>query len=454
MRLPYANLRVEHWNPGASLPLTLPIRVICNTSDEQIYTNIYTNSHAQRDWVKEEPAHGQVAILCGSGPSLKDCLKDIRALQQEGGKVFALNGAAQFLSDHLIYPDYQVILDARAETAQLLGPAKEHLFASQVSPELFAMMPKAKLWQLQVAGIDHILPDYEDAYVLIGGAASVGNTATCLAYAMGYRNLQIFGYDSSHRAGKGHAFHQKMNDGDPCALVKFAGKEYQSSLTMRLQAEKFQDTARELIDLGCNVEVHGDGLLPAIFNAKDSSVELERAKYEAMWAIPAYREHSPGEQLVVTAVEWMEMQEGSLIDFGIGSGKAANAFQSLGFGVSGVDIAQNCLNEGINIPVVQACLWQLPDLKADYGYCTDVMEHIPPQYIDDVLHGIMRCVPQAFFNICLVDDQLGSMIGERLHLSIYPMRWWAKKFDKLGYRVVRSQQNDYDALFHVARSLT
>jgi len=148
-----------------------------------------------------------------SGPSLADTLDDIRLLVKKGGKVFAMNGAAKFLSEKGIMPDYQVIIDAREETAQLIGPAKEHLFGSQVHPECFKRVPDAKLWHLQVENIDDYLPEYEQSYCLIGGAASVGNTATCLAYAMGYRDLQIFGYDSSHREGKGHAFYQKMNDG-------------------------------------------------------------------------------------------------------------------------------------------------------------------------------------------------------------------------------------------------
>ena len=452
MKLSYANTRIAHMNPGAKNPLILPVRVICNTSDERLYCNVHTNSHAAHEWLKQEPAHDGVALLCGSGPSINDDLDTIRKMQAAGAKVFALNGCAGLLFDNGILPDYQVILDARAETGQLIGPARKHLFASQVAPELFDAEPDAMLWQLQIEGIDHVLPDEYPEHALIGGAASVGNTATCIAYTMGYRELHCFGYDSSHRDGKGHAFHQKMNDGDPCCIVKFNGKEYTASLTMKLQAEKFMDTAAELDRLGCRIEMHGEGLLPDIFRSGDKAVvESERSKYETLWQMDGYRDLAPGEGLVDTAVAWLGMKPGTLIDFGIGTGRAAKRFQRMGFDVRGVDIAPNCLDAGVDVPVHVACLWELPDLSADYGYCTDVMEHIPPQHVDAVINNVMRCVPEAFFNISLIPDNFGEVIGEVLHLSVHSAKWWRNKFESLGYEVPRLCENPSDALFHIRR---
>src|SRR6478735_9484643 len=99
MQLPYANLKIRHWNPGATMPLILPVNVICNTSDEAIYENIRVNSK-RPGWQKVIPEHDGVAILCGSGPSLADHLDEIRAKQPAGGQVFAMNGAAKFLHEN------------------------------------------------------------------------------------------------------------------------------------------------------------------------------------------------------------------------------------------------------------------------------------------------------------------------------------------------------------------
>lgn len=269
MRLPFGgDIRVTHWNPGATKPLEIPVLVLCNTQDDVINENIRVNSLRPCKWQQLVPAHDRVAVLCGSGPSLGDTLEQVRTMQAEGGSVFAMNGAANFLAANDILADYQVMLDAREQTADLIGPARQHLFASQLAPVCFDRVPDAVLWHLQVAGIDDLLPPYEESYCLIGGGASVGNTATCLAYAMGYRNLQCFGYDSSRREGRGHAFAQPMNDHDPHSIVDWNGKRYVCSVTMRLQAEKFMETSEALKAAGCKVEVHGSGLLPDLFRSQ------------------------------------------------------------------------------------------------------------------------------------------------------------------------------------------
>lgn len=437
MKLPYHNLRLNHWNPGAENPLILPVHVICNTSDESLHSNIRENSSdPSRVWMTMAEAHSVIAILCGGGPSLADGLEEIRRMQAAGGVVFALNGAASYLNANGIKPDYQVLIDAREETAQLIGPASYHLFASQVHPECFRRVPDAWLWHLQIEGIDDDLPERDEDLMMVGGAASVGNTATCLAYAMGYRTLHCFGYDSSHRGEFGHAYAQPMNDGDPCALVDFNGKTYKASLTMKLQAERFQDTARELEGLGCEINVHGDGLLPDLWHNRhfplhDDLAETERAKYQAMWGIPSYRNLAPGEHHAERAAIELDMRAGdTVLDFGIGTGRGAAKLQALGYDVTGIDITDNSLDEGVRVPVIQACLWDMPEVSAKHGFCTDVMEHIPPEKVDAVLAGIRERTEGCYFNISTQPDAMGVLIGQPLHLTVKPVGWWADQLRK------------------------
>lgn len=451
MQLPYHNLTINHWNPGAKNPLILPVVVICNTSDEQVYENIRANSHARGNWLRAEPEHDGVAVLCGSGPSLADELETVRGLQAKGGKVFALNGAAAFLYENGVHADYQVILDARPETAQLIGPAKRHLFASQVAPELFDRVPLAQLWQLQVEKIDDLLPEYDEDYCLIGGAASVGNTATCIAYAMGYRELHCFGYDSSHRDGKGHAFHQKMNEGDPCAVVHFNGKTYTASLTMKLQAEKFQETAKELKHLGCRITVHGSGLLPDIYNTPKETL-AEDEKYRRMWAIQGYRNYAPGEECAETFLRVVK-PEGLVIDFGCGTGRGALKIKEAGCDVFLVDFADNCRDPAAQeLPFMVADLTKPLTLRARFGYCTDVMEHIPPVDVRTVVANVMGCVDEAFFQIATVPDFAGACINQDLHLTVQPSGWWKQLFEDMGYSVPWNEVQETTATFVVRRT--
>lgn len=448
MQLPYSNLSLSHQNPGAEMPLILPIQVICNTSDEALYENIRINSRRPGKWLIAQDAHDGIAVLCGSGPSLADNLGNIRAWREAGAKIFAMNGAAKYLNDNGILADYQILIDAREETAQLVGPAKEHLFGSQVHPACWDKAPNARIWHLQIENIEDHFPDYEDGYCLIGGAASVGNTATCLAYAMGYRNLHIYGYDSSHRNDKGHAFDQPMNAGDPCCFVKFGGKDYLASLTMKLQAEKFQDTARELISMGCSIKVHGTGLLPDMFNALPIS---EEDKYELMWSNPEYRIMSPGENVASTFVQLCR-PIGRVIDFGCGTGRGSLAIaKESNCELLLIDFTTNSRDpEAQHLPFLCADLSKTIPARGEYGFCADVMEHIPPELVEQTIKNIMEATPCTFFQISLVPDNLGGLIGHPLHLSVHSFEWWAGLFARLGFYVLWHRDQGDSALFYIS----
>jgi len=161
--------------------------------------------------------------------------------------------------------------------------------------------------------------------------------------------------------------------------------------------------------------------------------EREREKYERMWNVQAYRKFAPGENLAKIAFTDMRMERGDkLIDFGCGTGRPAMQFQRMGAAVLGVDHVSNCLDPNTNITFLQCCLWDMPpNLESDYGYCTDVMEHIPPEKVDGVLSEIKRIVrKKVFFQIATFPDGMGKRIGETLHLSVHGPRWWEDKLSE------------------------
>lgn len=159
----------------------------------------------------------------------------------------------------------------------------------------------------------------------------------------------------------------------------------------------------------------------------DDITERERNKYERMWDVAAYRKYAPGEAIAARAFRELDMKPGdTLADFGCGTGRPAAAMQRMGATVVGIDHAANCLDPNVNINFLKCNLWDLPpDLTADYGFCTDVMEHIPTEKVNEVLAGIRRVVQRkVFFQIATFEDGMGKHIGETLHLTVKGPDWW------------------------------
>lgn len=435
-------------NPQATKPLRIKLDVECNTPGSDILANVIKNSRHIKKWVKSEPAHGGVAIVVGGGPSIADTIAELKAIE---GKIFALNAAATFLSGHGIKADYQVIMDARPETASLIGPAKDYLFASQVHPKCFRKKPSATLWHATYGNVlpteQENFPEHSDGYVTIGGSVSVGNTCLALLYALGYRKIHVFGMDSSHRGVDGHAYRQDMNDGEPCTVVEFGGKEYVCSLTMSLQAKHFMGRAALLKAAGCKIEVHGSGLLPNMYNAPPLD---EAEKYRLMWQHDDYRTVSPGE---LSADRFLELVKptGLVVDFGCGTGRGALQIAKSGRHVMLLDFTDNSRDEAArHLPFQKTDLTRPFHVRGDFGYCTDVMEHIPTHDVGLVIANIMRAAPVVYFQISTVPDSMGALIGHPLHLTVQPHDWWLQLFSS-RYRVRWHEAGEIASSFIVER---
>ena len=192
----------------------MDIEIYCNTDDEQLFANIRENCKRDLHWVTEVPPHGGHAVLVGSGPSLSKYLPSLRARAEHGQTIFALNGAAEWLYKKGFRPEYQVIVDAREHNKHFVRYpwAKQLLLASQCHPSLFDYGTPT-LWHPVIEGIEELLGTRECA--LIGGGTTVGLSAMCLAYTLGYRNIHLFGYDSCHEDDQSHAWKQDQNAREP-----------------------------------------------------------------------------------------------------------------------------------------------------------------------------------------------------------------------------------------------
>jgi hypothetical protein len=110
----------------------------------------------------------------------------------------------------------------------------------------------------------------------------------------------------------------------------------------------------------------------------------------------------------------------SLLDYGCGQGQLK---QSLGDIVTEYD---PCIDGKNSDPA-----------PADMVVCTDVLEHIEPECLNDVLHHLHSKVRKRLFVVIhLLPAQKTLADGRNAHLLVEPPEWWRERFAKL-FRILQ-----------------
>jgi hypothetical protein len=75
--------------------------------------------------------------------------------------------------------------------------------------------------------------------------------------------------------------------------------------------------------------------------------------------------------------------------------------------------------------------------------CTDVLEHVEPEFVTDVLKDLRRLTEKiAFLSICSVPALKTLSDGRNAHLSQHPPQWWKDAVAGVGFKVVGSYDDD------------
>jgi hypothetical protein len=395
-----------------------------------------------------------LAIVAG-GPSLHDYLPILRSFVSDC-HVLSVNGAYKFLRSVGIESNYFTLIDSRRENVVHVDSPHEgtkHFLASQVHPDVYDSLRDFDVTMFHLAtetGIEATkhLPDPKSYLVSPIGMASV--YAVYLGAALGYKKIFLFGYDFSHKEGEAYAFNQAMNKDDKPFEVTLGGKKFKTTMALARTAEQFVRAIAPIINgRGLDIRVLSDGLLPEVIKAGlESTEESERAKYEDIWRVDLYRKVSPGLGDVPEAVRLLRMPEGaSIADFGCGTGRCVKAFADKGYKAIGVDIASNALEE--DVPFVQATLWDAEKLpKVDYGFSCDVLEHIPPTRVRDVLQAIYdACEIGVYLNVDTIPDSFGAWVGRTLHETVLPGEQWESLLKEFWPHVERIPADERQAVF-------
>lgn len=167
---------------------------------------------------------------------------------------------------------------------------------------------------------------------------------------------------------------------------------------------------------------------------------FEKSKYEKIWGSPFYRAISPGLEIVDLFFEFFEKQLSTgqrITDYGCGTGLVAERFAKKELSTHLIDITERAVDPHVldnqRVTFEEASLWELSTTpQSEWAYCCDVLEHLPPQYIDQVLQIIRERTTQGgYFQIHLDEEPFNQLIDEPLHLTIRPQEWWEEKLQAL-----------------------
>jgi 3-polyprenyl-4-hydroxybenzoate decarboxylase len=102
------------------------------------------------------------------------------------------------------------------------------------------------------------------------------------------------------------------------------------------------------------------------------------------------------------------------------------------------------------LPFLQWDLTEPIPVSSPYGICCDVLEHIHPDDVMQVLENIMQSAEKVFFSIGTTPDNCGVLIGQELHLTVRPHEWWQQALSTLG-AIEHEHKMQEQSLFVVKR---
>lgn len=252
-----------------------------NVEHSRIRENIAANMRAGlHDFCPHEVQKDTKVYLLAGGPSLKDHEQEIIELGKAGGLFVTVNGTYGWLIERGIKPAAQVMIDAREFNARFLDPiipTCKYILSSQTANEAVSKVPKEQGWLFHSGDTEIVKECFDEFcketganrewYPVYGGTTVVSRALVCLAM-LGFRNVEVFGWDSCLRDGEHHAYDQKENDSDHVVSISIGGKEFKCHPWMVVQAHEFPKLIQYILGPipDFNLCVRGDGLIAHILN--------------------------------------------------------------------------------------------------------------------------------------------------------------------------------------------
>jgi len=255
----------------SSLPLKITGK--CVAEDDILFANMDAAIARGYPQVTEaQPAKTGAILLVASAPSVKGQLELIKKMKAAGSPIVAIKGAHDWLIENGVTPDYALAIDPQEHRIAFYKPqpSVHYMIASQCHPAMFDNLDgyQVTLWHPYVKKGQ----DRPKKSMLIGGGTTSGLRAISLFYVLGYRQFELFGFDSCNDGELLRVNGDGLKDGDKLIEVKIDpdGETFNCNMSMALQAEHFQTYYDYLPDATFNG--HGRGLIQAIIKKRNQNM--------------------------------------------------------------------------------------------------------------------------------------------------------------------------------------
>lgn len=128
--------------------------------------------------------------------------------------------------------------------------------------------------------------------------------------------------------------------------------------------------------------------------------------------------------------------EDKVLDLGCGHGKYTVKLREMGYDAHGMDIIEPELT---SCPEYYTKVTGYKYPMFDTIICLDVLEHIPPEEIPEILTGIKNSCDKAIMTIAHSKAYHKGPNGEELHLTVEKWNWWDLQLQKAGFHIKQTK---------------
>ena len=457
---------------------------------DELLDNIRQVAKIDLPLFKKQKTSGGTVIFVAGGPSLREHLGELRRRSEAGEFILTSNNTHDFLVDNGIVPSACLLLDPKEIVSKYVRKpqkATHYYVAAVCSPKLFEALKDYKVTKVLCAygmederDINLQLELYKNppARDFLVGGTMTPLRAMPFAIMLGCDRLEFYGFDSCYSSKEppivyesdpgyqdalklnGGMYYKDEDDGRIYTIAEpkdggffYAYKKHRGeNITIAaasdgrkfLTSPGFAHQAKQIIkwverlDGKLEVVIHGDSLSSHLLmlhrNYQERQArEIGGARWTPEYAAMQREMHDVGNYglwgdfnvefvgRAIVPVYQSIRRPVTVLDYGAGSGALGDELETLfkAVTVTRYDPFAPKWRDGAE-PGVH-----------DVVNCSDVMEHVEPQCVDNTLRYIDdRTRYIATFAIGIEEADKNLPNGDNAHITLRSPQWWARKLQK------------------------